>query len=554
MTAPPAPSAGPRSATGRTPEARSQAYGAIGSGFRIVSIATLLSRILGLARDVAMAALFGAGPLMDAFTVAFRVPNLVRRLLGEGALTAAFLPVFVREHEREGPDGANRLMTAGTLALGGTLLALVLFTELILAGLGLTLPLGDEGGLLILLTAQMLPYAVLICVAAHFSAVLQSLGRFAWPALLPIILNVVWIAAIAAVPGFIVDSAVRIQWVAASVVFAGMCQLAVIWIAMRGAGVRFTRDWQPATPMVGEVVRAMIPVILATSVTQLNSLVDSLLAWGLAAPPAGTASVGFAWPLESGTASALYFAQRMYQFPLGVFGAALGTVLLPLLSRHTERGELEQVGRDLTLGIKLTMAIGLPASVGLILLREPIAATLFERGAFTGDDSALTARCIAAYGLGVCPSIGLLIIHRGFFVLGDRRTPVKFALQAVGLNVVCNLSLLWVFAGAGLALATSIAAMFQFVATAAAYQRATRRLNLSDIARATTRTAIATALMGIACAAVLAGMPHAVTLAGRLGTLLAPLAAATGTYLLTARLIGLNEPFLLLRRDPADSP
>lgn len=521
----------------------------IGSGFRIVSVATFLSRVLGLVRDMAMAAVFGAGPLMDAFTVAFRVPNLVRRMLGEGALTAAFLPVFVREHERDGLDGANRLVTAGTLALGGTLLGVAIVVELLLALLAVSLPPGSEGRMLVILTAEMLPYAVLICIAAHFGAVLQSLGQFFWPALIPVILNVIWIAAIAVIPPLIDQPELQIQWIAGSVVAAGVCQLIAVTIAVQRAGVRFAPQWRQAAPQVQEVVRAMVPVVLATSVAQLNSLLDGLLAWGLAAPPMEESPGGFAWPLESGTASALYFAQRMYQFPLGVFGVALGTVLFPLLSRHTERGELDRVGHDITLGIRLTLAIGLPASVGLVLLREPIAASLFERGAFTSDDAALTARCIAAYGAGVWASVGLLIIHRGFFVRGDRQTPVKYGMWAVGLNVVLNLALLWVFAGAGLALATSLATIAQFLLTAAAYQRQTRLLNLDAIGRAATRTIFATIVMGVTCAAVLAALPSAETLSARIVALLFPLAAATSAYLLTAKLVGLDEPFVLLRRD-----
>ncbi len=532
----------------------------IGSGFRIVSVATFGSRLLGLVRDVAMAALFGAGPLMDAFTVAFRVPNLVRRVLGEGALTAAFLPVFVREHEREGLTGANALITAGTLALGGTLLAVAVVAELALASALFVLPLGDNARLLVLLTAEMLPYAVLICVAAQFGAVLQSLERFTWPALVPVILNVVWIATIAVVPAFAGEPRRQIQWIAASVVVAGVCQLLVVWAAMRASGIRFTRQWQRAAPLVREVVRAMVPVILVTSVTQLNSLLDSLLAWGLAAPPpsptlpAGAAGGGFPWPLEAGTASALYFAQRMYQFPLGVFGVALGTVLFPLLSRHSERGEFEQVGGALTLGVKLAVAIGLPASVGLILLREPIVVALFERGAFTSDDSALTARCIAAYGVGVWASVGLLILHRGFFALGDRRTPMRIGMGTVGLNVVLNLILLWGLAGAGLALATAIAAIVQFVATTAAYQRTTGLLDLADIRRATIRSVLATTVMALTCAAALRWLPYADSLLSLLIALLGPFAASIVSYLVTARLIGLEEPFVLLRRRSRNAP
>jgi putative peptidoglycan lipid II flippase len=517
--------------------------GQIGSGFRVVSIFTFASRILGLARDMVMAAMFGAGPLMDAFSVAFRIPNLARRLFGEGALTAAFLPIFVREHEREGAHAANDLVTAAALCLGGALFALVLLIELGLAVIGLLVPMSDDWRLLVLLTAVMLPYALLICVTALLNAVLHSLHRFAWPAFVPIILNVLWMAAIAIAAVLSDDPRARIQWVAWSVVFSGVVQLAFSGVAVRRAGVQFSNRWRRARPLVNEVVQTMLPVILVMSITQLNSLFDSLLAWGLSAPPGGAPS---ALPLESGTASALYFAQRMYQFPLGVFGVALGTVLFPLLSRHTERGELAQVGRDLTLGMRLTLAIGLPASLGLILLREPIAVAFFERGAFTSEDSALTARCIAAYGVGVWSNVGLHIIHRGFFALGERRIPTRIGLTAVGVNLTLNLLLIWPLAGAGLALSTALASIFQFVLTVAAYQRLTGLLDLPSIGRAATKSLLVTAAMGIACLAAMGWLPMGGTLLERVLSLIGPIGVSAGVYLGVAKLIGLEEPFVLL--------
>ncbi|MBX3437105.1 MAG: polysaccharide biosynthesis C-terminal domain-containing protein, partial [Planctomycetaceae bacterium] len=361
-------------------------------------------------------------------------------------------------------------------------------------------------------------------------------------------------AAIALAQLMVDDSRQRMMWIAGGVVLAGGFQIAVVAVAMHRAGVRSTHEWRRAMPLVSEIVWAMIPVVLATSVTQLNSLLDSLLAWGLAPPSSGPEMTpwGFAWPLETGTASALYFAQRMYQFPLGVFGIALGTVLFPLLARHSERGEHAHVGRNLTLGVRLSTAIGIPATVGLILLREPIAVMFFERGAFTAEASALTARCIAAYGLGVWAAVGMVVVQRGFFVLGDRRTPVKIGMQCVGVNVVLNLPLLWAFAGAGLALATSIAAIVQYLLTAALYHRRTSLLDLPRIARTAILTSTATAMMAIVCWAVLNWLRPLEPLIGRSGVLLGPLAIGTAAYFTAARLIGLDEPFILLRRHVDD--
>lgn len=530
-------------------EVRSAQTGLIGSGFRVVSLYTLLSRVMGLARDIIMAGLFGAGPVMDAFSVAFRVPNLTRRLFGEGALTTAYLPVFLREWQNSDRDATNRLSTAMFLVMGIVLLVIMIAADLLLALAYFGLPVGPDGRLLIALTVEMLPFAVLTCLMAQLSAILHSMQRFAWPAFAPVFLNIVWITTALIVARLTESQLVRIHVIAASVVISGFVQLGVVGAVTWQTGIRYSANWRAAMPQVREVFRTMMPIIMVTWVVQLNTVFDSLLAWGLSAPAGSVKSEGdFVWPLETGTASALYFAQRMYQFPLGVFGVALATVLFPLLSKHAERGELDQVSRDLTYGMRLVIAIGVPASMGLGLLCEPIAVLFFERGAFTSEDALLTARCIAAYGAGVWAYIGVSIIQRGFFALGDRQRPMSVGLLAVVINVVLNLSLIWFLAGMGLAVATAIASSVQFIATVWVYQKHNGLLDLRALGRTGVKTVLATLVMSGACLAAMRWMETGNSLSGRLANLTIPFFASIAAYLFAACVTGLREPFDLLKR------
>jgi putative peptidoglycan lipid II flippase len=527
----------------------------LASGFRIVSLLTIASRILGMARDMAMAWAFGAGPLMDAFTLAFRIPNLARRLFGEGALTTAFLPVFVRELELRGAEQARRVATAVMLTLGAILLGVVVLGELFLGAAWLLTPPGSEGRMLILLTAQMLPYLLLICLAAQAAAVLQSVERFFWPSVLPILLNVVWIAATLLAVRLLEDPQSQIQGVAMSVVLAGLLQCLVGWWAMHAGGFHFARRWREALPQVREIAAAMVPVLFGLSIQQFNNILDNVLAWGLARSPQTTGPMltlgsgrAIDWPLESGTASALFYAQRMFQFPVGVIGIALGTVLFPLLARHAERGELQQVGRDQTLSLKLAAAVGLPASVGLMLLARPIAVLLFQRGAFTPEDAELTGQCILAYGGGVWATLGLIMIHRGFYALGDRATPIRVGLYAVGINMLLNMLLIWPLAGSGLAWATTLAAIAQVGIALVVYQRAFGLLDLADARRTLLRALLPTVLMAAACWLTMQWLPPGASTLSRLLAVIGPFAASVVVYLGAARMIGLSEPFLLLSR------
>lgn len=531
------------------------------SGLRVVSLFTLLSRVLGLVRDVGMAALFGNGAVLDAFSVAFRVPNLSRRLFGEGALTAAFLPVFVREMEHEGRESAWKLASAVFTALAVALVVLVLLGELALWGASVLWGSSPEAGLLISLTALMLPYLILICLAAQVSAVLHALGHFTWPALLPVLLNLVWLAGLWWVAPQFDSKTAQIYVVSACVLVGGCLQLAAplptLFRLRRDRSARTTHH-SPFTShhRVREIARAMLPILVGLSVTQINTLADSLIAWGFSQPAAGPERMSLpgepAWPMQTGTASALYFGQRMYQFPLGVFGVALGTVLFPLLSRHAGRGRLDLLRDDLSLGLRLVIAVGLPASVGLVLLAEPLTALLFQHGEFDAEDARQTAAMIAAYGVGVWAYSGLLIIHRGYYAIGDRQTPLRIGLVAVALNLVLNFTLIWPLGGEGLALATSVSAIVQVAAATWFIQARIGRVGWGGLTGSFARAAAATGIMAAVCLLALAALEPSGSLSGRAIRVIVPVTCAILTYFAAAKVLKLDEVWLLFRRERSD--
>lgn len=524
-------------------------------GLRMVGLMTLLSRVLGMIRDMAMAGQFGLGPIMDAFTVAFRIPNLSRKLFGEGALATAFIPVFVRNLQTSDRDDAWRLASAVFTRLTLFLSIIVLLVEVPLWSWLLWGNPGTENRLLIILTATMLPYLILICLACQVSAVLNALGHFTWPAVAPVVLNVIWLfAAFCLCPWFeSLETQAFIE--ALAIVIAGFFQVWVQWPTLRSFGFRLRWDWHPIRDQYREILRTMLPVIVGLSITQINTFSDSLIAWCFAQPRDNPDALlpffgGIPYPMTSGAVSALYFGERMYQFPLGIFGVALGTVLFPLFSRHAVRGDLQQLRDDLELGMRLVVAIGVAASIGLILLAEPIARALFQRGEFGPADSLRTAVVIAAYGSGVWAYCAIQILQRAFYAVLDRRTPLRIGLWTVGLNFLLNLTLIWPFAEVGLAASTAVCAMLQTGVLTWALQQRTGRWPWRGLIVTTLKTLICCATMSLAVYA----SSDLLAASGKWIRLLVPLTLASATFLLTAWLVRLKEIWLLLKREaPGDS-
>jgi len=525
---------------------------------RVTGLGTLASRVLGMVRDMATAALLGlsAGGVMDAFAIGLRIPNLTRRLFAEGALAASYLPVVTRLLE-EDRRRAWQLVSVLLSCLAVFLIVLVLLGEALCGLVWLVSDRSADWALLLGLTATMMPYAVFICLAAQVAATLNALGNFSVPALAPTLLNICWlVGAWCVAPWFAPNQAAQAYILAVCVLVAGVLQLGVQLPVLVRLGFRFDFHWVAGRDALAEVLRAMGPMVLGLAVTQVNTLLDSLIAWGLSAAPDGPQRIAWLggaveYPMQQGATAAIYYGERLYQFPLGILGLAVATAIFPLLSRHAAHGRHERLGADLTLGLRLVLCLGVPAGVGLMLLGEPLARLIFEHGRFSANDAARAAGMITCYAGGVWAYCALPVVVRGFYALGDRSTPVRVGLLTVGLNLALNLALIWPLAERGLAVATAVAATVQVVLLVTIFSRRRSPLAWGALRKTLVQTALATAAMTVVGYVVLGLLPDHPTLAGKLARVVLPLVACAGVYWGVYRLAGGREIGLLLGRGVA---
>lgn len=410
----------------------------------IVSAMTMLSRIMGLLRDVVIAALFGATGTTDAFFVAFKIPNFFRRLFAEGAFSQGFVPVLGEYRTRRSHDEVRAFVAvvAGDLAL---VLLLVTVLALVLAPAVITLfaPgfIGDARQFD--LARDMLritfPYLALIALTAMCAGVLNTYDRFAVPAFTPVLLNLSLIGCALGLNGVLERPVMALAW---GVLLGGVLQLAFQLPSMSRMGVLPRPRVSFRDPGVRQVLLLMGPVILGASVTQINLIIDTVLA-------------SF---LRHGSISWLYFADRLMELPVAVVGISLGTVILPRLARHFAAGESTQFSATLDWAGRGALLFALPAAVALYALAEPIIATVFQHGALTPLAVTMSALALKAYAVGLPGFVAVRILAPGFFARQDTRTPVRFALVALGINLALNLALIVPMAHVGLALATGVAA------------------------------------------------------------------------------------------------
>lgn len=516
-------------------------------GAAVISGLTLLSRLLGLVRDCVCAAVFGAGATWDAFSFAFRVPNLARRLLGEGALSAAFVPIFSARLEARGPQEAARLAGRVTGTATVLLAGLVLAGEAVLLALLRWRGLGAQWRPALELTAVLLPYMLPICLTALMGAVLNSLGHFAMPALAPAALNAIWILAAGIIaPRVSPEPTVRIYVVAAAVLVGGLVQLGLQLGALSARKFSVRPSLAPAHADVRRVGAAMLPVALGMAALQLNVLLDSVIAIGLAAPPGREAFTlwgsAVAYPMQAGANSVLYYANRLMQLPLGVFGIAIATAAFPALSRHAGRRDWGAFSAAVMRGLGLVAFVGIPSGVGLMLLRRPVIELVFERGAFTPAMSARTAAVTLAYATAIWAYCALHVLARAFYGLGRQRTPAAVAGIMVAANAALNLTLVWYLREAGLAAATAICATLQVVVLWHLLGKAVELRGAGRLASTVAKTLCATVCMAAACRGVLAVLPGA---HGALGVKLLraalPAAAGAAAYAAAAAALRIEE-------------
>ncbi len=411
----------------------------------IVAFFTFLSRILGLVRDMVVASLFGAASHADAFFVAFRIPNLLRRLVAEGALTAAFLPVYVEYLETRSEEDAQRVVNI-TFTLLAMALALLTLAGILLSPWVITIfapgftDLPEKFELAVSLNRIMFPYIFFISLVALCMGTLNAKGHFAAPAASPILLNI-----------FMITGALLLsRWfdppifgLAVGVLLGGFFQLLLQVPALAKMKVRIRFRFSLRDPAVARIGRLFLPAAFGAAVYQLNIFVSTLIA-------------SF---LPEGSISYLWYASRLLEFPLGVFGVALATAAFPILSRESSRndvGRFQQITDDT---LRLVTFICLPAMVGLIMLRVPIIQVLFQRGAFGAETTLRTAEALLYYCLGLWPIAVARILVAAFYSLQDTATPVKLSLVAFVANVILCLVLMGPMLHAGLALANSLSSL-----------------------------------------------------------------------------------------------
>ena len=409
-----------------------------------VSGMTLLSRILGFVRDFVIARVFGAGMLTDAFFVAFKLPNLLRRLFAEGAFSQAFVPILGEYKNKRGEDEARRLVDRVATLL---FLVLLLVTVLGMVGAPLLVYLSapgfaadaDKFALTVELTRITFPYILFMSLVALAGGILNTWSRFAIPAFTPVLLNLSFIGmALFATPCFS-RPVLALGW---AVFLGGALQLALQLPFLRRIGMlpRFAFDWKDEG--VRRILRLMAPAVLGVSVSQISLLINTI----------------FASFLGTGSVSWLYYADRLMEFPSGMLGAALGAILLPSLAKYHASENFDEYSRLLDWGLRLTLLLAAPAALALALIAVPLITTLFHHGAFSANDVFMTRNALVAYSVGLLGLILVKVLAPGFYARQNIRTPVKIALLTLFVTQALNLALIGWLRHAGLALAIGLAA------------------------------------------------------------------------------------------------
>jgi putative peptidoglycan lipid II flippase len=407
-----------------------------------VGIWTMASRILGFARDVLIADVMGTGPVADAFFVALRLPNLFRRLFGEGAFNAAFVPSISAIFHKEGMTAATGFAEEATAVMIFWLGALTVLGEIFMPGVLYVLAPGFAGnhgkfGLAVVLTRIMFPYLFFICLTALFSGVLNAMSRFAAAAAAPVLFNVISIAALFILRPFVPDAGYALAW---GVSISGVAQMVLLIVAMRRAGMKISLPRPRLTPRMMALFRRMAPALLGAGVTQLNVSIDIII---------GTL-------LPAGSVSLLYYADRVNQLPLAVIGTAAGTALLPAITRQIAQGEEAGAMVALNRAFESVLMLTLPAAIGLLVAAKPVMDVLFVHGAFSLRDAVLAGHALSAFALGLPVFALVKILTPGFFARGDTVTPLKIGVLTVLLNLGLNLVFMHPLQAVGPALATSL--------------------------------------------------------------------------------------------------
>ena len=566
MTGTDAPQPGPRPTAGlaatqtgaAAPNSNSDAHGhrSLASALRAVIGVTLLSRLGGMIRDIMVGRIFGDTATNSALAAAFQIPNLFRRLFGEGALTAAFIPAYTKLLKEDRAEGA-KLASLTVAVLGLVTGVLTVLIELVLLAVLLLAPMTPERVLSLKLIMVMLPFMPLICTAAILAGMLQCHGRFGPASSGPLLLNacIVAVATYSLVTGTLASESTA-YWIGAATVLSGITQC--MWFARLlrpyTKWVPDRKQWVSIHGRAKEMLGKFVPAAVGLGTLQFNTFLDTLIAmypiWF------GPMLFGFVYPLDDRSNGILAQSSRLYQFPLGVFGIAVATAIFPLLSRQAT--EPKVFVSTLRRGIRLSLFIGLPAAVGLVLVRQDLVSVLFEsfgtsQVGFSAEGTTRAAAVVLGFGTGVWAYSLNHVLTRALYAQGDTITPMRVSIGVMAFNVIANCALIWYLKEAGLAFATSISAILQCIILAAIVHK---RMNAAaaeavfgaEVTRAVLRMLLAVAIMAGTVLALYWLWPRPATWSGRLARLTAASVLGGGAFVGVALALRLPELRWMVQR------
>ncbi len=449
----------------------------------LMSIATFISRILGYVKDMILAGIFGATGTADAFFVAFRIPNLLRELFAEGSMSSAFIPVLTEYHTKHGEEEAKRLVrTTFTFIL--VFVGLICFIGVIFSPSIVSIiapgfiPIASKFSLTVILTRIMLPFLLFISLASLIMGALNTKHIFFIPSLAPAMLN---ITVIITVLTLVQRMSQPIVAVAIGVALGGFVQFVFQLPSFfkNGYSLKFNFDFR--NPGLKKMALLILPATAGMAVAQINIFISTILASYL----------------SEGSITYLYYSMRLIQFPIGIFGVAMGMAVLPTLSEHSVRGDYKKLGEDFSFALRLLFFITIPAMTGLIALNEPIVNLLFQRGQFDYAATLGTSYALMFYSLGIWSIVGVRVITSCFYSMQDTRTPVKVAILAVSVNILLSIVLMNFLSYMGLALANSLASWVNISVLSYFLNKKLGRIDWQKISLSFMKSLFASILMGL---------------------------------------------------------
>ena len=447
----------------------------------LIGFFTLMSRVLGLARDIVSAGVFGTSGAWDAFLYAFTIPNFLRRLVGEGALSSAFIPVYTEVLREKGREEADKVANIVSSLLSVFLAVLILAVLAAIQVLLRFAPLPDKIILTLKLLRILFPYVFFLAHVALSMGILNCHKHFFTPSLSPVILNIVWLAAVVFLCPWSGTLEGKAHLLAAAILLTGIIQLGLQFFPLHNFGYRMRWSFEFFHPSIRKICKLIVPAVMGFAVTQISILIDMTLAFFCG----------------DGANASLWYGNRLMQFPLGLFGIAMGTALLPEFSGHAAEKNLDKLRETLSFSLRQTFLIVIPAACGLIFLKTPIVHVLFERGNFDAESTFRTANTVMFYSIGLFAYSGQQTMSSAFYAIQDTKTPFKLSALSIAVDAVLGLILMIPMKEAGLALSTAVGGILNFTLQLILLNRKIQGIDLRNIIFSFLRITGVSVAMGI---------------------------------------------------------